>query len=112
MMRRTTEQITDVSCGNAAALVGIDQFFLKLGTLTTVENVHNTADKYSVSPVVKIAVIPKDRRGSIQLDQSTEKETDLYLRDQDGLQHFIQQAKKIRQDLEQDDELERQPTTC
>ena len=24
MMRRTTEQITDVSCGNTAALVGID----------------------------------------------------------------------------------------
>ena len=60
---------------------------------------------------MKIAVIPKDRRSSIQLDQSTEKETDLYLRDQDGLQHFIQQAIKFRQDLEQDDELERQPTT-
>ena len=67
MMRRTTEQITDVSCGNAAVLVGIDQFFLKLGTLTTVEDVHNTADtKYSVSPVAKIAVIPKDRRDSIR----------------------------------------------
>ena len=26
MMRRTTEQITDVSCGNTAGLVGIDQF--------------------------------------------------------------------------------------
>ena len=27
MMRRATEQITDVSCGNTAAFVGIDQFF-------------------------------------------------------------------------------------
>ena len=27
MRRRTTEQITDVSCGNTAALVGIDQSF-------------------------------------------------------------------------------------
>ena len=26
MMKRSTEQITDVSCGNTAALVGIDQF--------------------------------------------------------------------------------------
>ena len=26
MMKRTTEQITDVSCGNTAALAGIDQF--------------------------------------------------------------------------------------
>ena len=44
MMRRTTEQITDVSCGNTATLVGIDQFLLKLGVLTTVEDAHNTAD--------------------------------------------------------------------
>ena len=29
MMRRTTEQITDVSCGNTAALVGNDHFLLK-----------------------------------------------------------------------------------
>ena len=50
MMRGTTEQITD-------------QFLLKFGTLTTLEEVHNTADtKYSVSPVAKIAVISKDRR--------------------------------------------------
>ena len=27
MLRRTTEQINDVSCGNTAALVGIEQFF-------------------------------------------------------------------------------------
>ena len=67
MTRRTTEQITDVSCGNTAALVGIDQFLLKLGTLTKVENAHNTADtKYSVYPVAKIAVMSKDRRDSIR----------------------------------------------
>ena len=29
MMKRTTEQITDVSCGNTAAFVGIEQFLLK-----------------------------------------------------------------------------------
>ena len=112
MMRRTTEQIIDVSCGNTAALVGIDLSVFKLGTLTTVEDVHNTADtKYGVSPVVKNAVIPKDRRGSIQLDQSTVKETHVYLREQDGLRHYTQQARKVRWDLEQDDELERTPTT-
>ena len=38
-----------------------DQFLLKLGTLTTVEDAHNIADtNYSVSPVAKIAVRPKD----------------------------------------------------
>merc|ERR1711988_438459 len=61
MMGRTVEQIADVPCGNTVALVGIDQFLLKSGTLTTLEDAHNIADmKYSVSPVVKVAVKPKD----------------------------------------------------
>ena len=66
-MNRTTEQITDVSCGNTAALVGIEPVLLKPGTLTTAENAHNTADtKYSVYPVAKIAVMSKDRRDSLR----------------------------------------------
>merc|ERR1712157_682745 len=61
MMGRTTEQIADVPCGNTVALVGIDQFILKSGTLTTIDTAHNIADmKYSVSPVVKVAVKVKD----------------------------------------------------
>merc|ERR1711981_46065 len=61
MMGRTVEQISDVPCGNTVALVGVDQFLLKTGTLTTLESAHNIADmKYSVSPVVKVAVRPKD----------------------------------------------------
>merc|ERR1711896_89992 len=43
------------------ALVGVDQFILKSGTLSTFEDSHNIADmKYSVSPVVKVSVRPKD----------------------------------------------------
>ena len=62
--KKTTEQITDVSRGNTAAVVVIDQFHLKLSTLTIIENAHNTADmKYSVYPV---AVKSKDRRDSIR----------------------------------------------
>merc|ERR550514_2478605 len=61
MMGRATEQNADVPCGNTVALVGIDQYLLKSGTLTTIETAHNIADmKYSVSPVVKVAVRPKD----------------------------------------------------
>merc|ERR1712127_1015418 len=37
MMGRTTEQIADVPCGNTVALVGVDQYLLKSGTLTTLE---------------------------------------------------------------------------
>merc|ERR1711943_81987 len=61
MMGRTTEQIADVPCGNTVALVGVDQFILKSGTLSTFEDSHNIADmKYSVSPVVKVSVKVKD----------------------------------------------------
>ena len=63
MMRRTTDQITDVSRGNTAALRWDRTVPLKLGTPTTIEDVHNAADmKYSVYPVVKIAARPKDRK--------------------------------------------------
>jgi elongation factor 2 len=61
MMGRYTEQIPDVPCGNTVALVGVDQFILKSGTLTTIEDACIiTAMKYSVSPVVKVSVKPKD----------------------------------------------------
>merc|ERR1711933_423371 len=40
-----------------------DRFILKSGTLTTIDTAHNIADmKYSVSPVVKVAVKVKDGR--------------------------------------------------
>merc|ERR1719394_1167907 len=37
MMGRSTEQIADVPCGNTVALVGIDQYLLKSGTITTLD---------------------------------------------------------------------------
>merc|ERR1711865_474838 len=61
MMGRSTEQIPDVPCGNTVALVGVDQYLLKSGTITTIDDAHNITDmKYSVSPVVKVAVKVKD----------------------------------------------------
>merc|ERR1712238_184533 len=57
MMGRTQDAIQDVPCGNTVGLVGVDQYLLKSGTLTTIEDAHNIADmKYSVSPVVRVAV--------------------------------------------------------
>merc|ERR1719262_340125 len=74
MMGRTTEQIADVPCGNTVALVGVDQFLLKSGTLTTLEDAHNIADmKYSVSPVVKVAVKPKDGKDLPKLVEGLKK---------------------------------------
>merc|ERR1719265_657369 len=61
MMGSRVDQIPDVPAGNTVALVGIDAYILKSGTITTIEDAHNiTPMKYSVSPVVKVAVKPKD----------------------------------------------------
>merc|ERR1711988_1807704 len=74
MMGRTTEQIQDVPCGNTVALVGVDAFILKSGTLTTLENAHNIAAmKYSVSPVVKVAVKVKDGKDLPKLVEGLKK---------------------------------------
>jgi elongation factor 2 len=74
MMGRVTEQIADVPCGNTVALVGIDQYILKSGTITTCESAHNIATmKYSVSPVVKVAVRPKDGKDLPKLVEGLKK---------------------------------------
>jgi len=57
MMGRYTEPIEDVPCGNVCGLVGVDQFIVKTGTISTFENAHNMrVMKFSVSPVVRVAV--------------------------------------------------------
>lgn len=56
-MGRYTEPIEDVPCGNIVGLVGVDQFLIKTGTITTYEQAHNMkVMKFSVSPVVRVAV--------------------------------------------------------
>merc|ERR1719241_22806 len=74
MMGRSVEQIADVPCGNTVGLVGVDQYILKSGTITTIEDAHNIACmKYSVSPVVKVAVKPKDGKDLPKLVEGLKK---------------------------------------
>merc|ERR1712117_841564 len=57
MMGRYTEAIEDVPAGNICGLVGVDQFLVKTGTITTFAEAHNMkVMKFSVSPVVRVAV--------------------------------------------------------
>src|SRR6266436_316182 len=61
MMGRYVEPIEDCPSGNIIGLVGVDQFLLKTGTLTTSETAHNMkVMKFSVSPVVQVAVEVKN----------------------------------------------------
>ena len=59
MMGGRFEAVPEVPCGNTVALVGIDQFLVKQGTIASDDNAHNIrVMKYTVSPVVRVAVTP------------------------------------------------------
>ena len=78
MMSRYVDPIEDCPAGNIVGLLGIDQFLLKTGTLTTSETAHNIKGmKFSVSPVVQVAVevknaadLPKLSEGLKRLSKS------------------------------------------
>jgi elongation factor 2 len=59
-MGRYFENMDSVPAGNTVCLVGLDQFLIKSGTVTTSEVAHNfRMMKFSVPPVVRVAVQPK-----------------------------------------------------
>ncbi len=63
MMGRNVESIPDVPCGNTVALSGVDQYLIKTGTIASVEYPEShpiRSMKYSVSPVVRVSVKPKN----------------------------------------------------
>jgi len=61
MMGRYVESIDEVPCGNICGLVGVDQFLVKTGTISTFKDAHNMkVMKFSVSPVVRVAVEAKN----------------------------------------------------
>uniref|UniRef100_A0A8C5MBM6 Translation elongation factor EFG/EF2 domain-containing protein n=1 Tax=Leptobrachium leishanense TaxID=445787 RepID=A0A8C5MBM6_9ANUR len=81
MMGHYIKPIEDVHCGNIVGLVGVDQFLVKTGTITTFEHAHNLkVMKFSFSPMVHIAVevknpadLPKLVEGSKRLAKSDPK---------------------------------------
>jgi elongation factor 2 len=60
MMGRFVEQVSDIPCGNTCGLVGVDQYLLKSGTITDQDDgCCIKTMKFSVSPVVRVAVEPR-----------------------------------------------------
>ena len=61
MMGKFMEKVPSVPCGNTVGIIGIDQCLSKTGTLSDNESAFPIrAMKYSVSPVVRVAVSPKN----------------------------------------------------
>jgi elongation factor 2 len=62
MMGRYQEAVKSIPCGNICGLIGVDQFIIKTASITGEEDKESFPlkdMKYSVSPVVRIAVEPK-----------------------------------------------------
>jgi elongation factor 2 len=61
MMGRYVENLSDVPCGNTVGLLGIDKYIQKTATITDFPDCHTIRPlKFSVSPVVRVAVKVKD----------------------------------------------------
>jgi len=61
MMGRFVESVEDIPAGNTVGLVGVDQYLVKSGTISDSETAHTIKSmKFSVSPVVRVAVEPKN----------------------------------------------------
>eukprot|EP00792_Barthelona_sp_PAP020_P005388 TRINITY_DN2629_c0_g1_i1.p1 TRINITY_DN2629_c0_g1~~TRINITY_DN2629_c0_g1_i1.p1 ORF type:complete len:841 (-),score=180.66 TRINITY_DN2629_c0_g1_i1:39-2561(-) len=61
MMAGRTESVESIPCGNTVGLVGIDKWLLKAGTITNLETAYPIRSmKFSVAPVVRQAVRPKN----------------------------------------------------
>lgn len=78
MIGGKAEQCDYVECGNTVALVGVDQYLLKSGTLTTSSDAYPIKTmKFTISPIVQVAVSPKNPadlpklvKGMIKLSKS------------------------------------------
>lgn len=61
MMASKVESVPEVPCGNTVGLVGIDDYIMKQATLSDYDQAHCIrVMKYSVSPVVRVAVDVKN----------------------------------------------------
>ena len=61
MMGRYTETVADIPAGNTCGLIGIDQYLVKSGTITTMDSACCIKTmKFAVSPVVRVAVAVKN----------------------------------------------------
>ena len=59
VLGRKKEQTHSIDCGNTGALVGIDKLLLRNGTVTTADHPYPIrAMKFSVSPIVRVAIQP------------------------------------------------------
>merc|ERR1712210_154600 len=82
MMGGKVEAIEDVPAGNICGLVGVDQFLVKTGTITTMKEAHNMkVMKFSVSdPVVSYRETVSEESNIMCLSKSPNKHNRIFMR--------------------------------
>jgi len=74
MMAGKILSIDSVPCGNTVGLIGIDSCIAKTGTITDWADAHPIRNmKYSVSPVVRVSVKPKNQSDLVKLVDGLKK---------------------------------------
>jgi elongation factor 2 len=74
MMASKFDRVPEVPCGNTCAIVGVDKYLMKQGTITTAADAHNIrVMKYSVSPVVRVSVKTEKAKDIDKLVQGLKK---------------------------------------
>jgi elongation factor 2 len=112
MMGGKTEPLDDCPAGNLCGLVGVDQFILKSATLSTDEAAHNLrVMKFSVSPVVNVAVLPVNAQDIPKLVEGLKRlsktEPGIIVKTSESGEHIISGAGELQleialKDLEED----------
>ena len=112
MMGGKTEPLEDCPAGNICGLVGVDEFILKTATLTTDESAYNLkVMKFSVSPVVNVAVSPVNAQDIPKLVEGLRRlsktEPGIIVKTSDSGEHIISGAGELQleialKDLEED----------
>lgn len=74
MMGKKAESVTSAQCGNIIAISGLDDCLIKTGTVTSSQNASAIKTmKYTVNPIVKVSVKPKNPQDLAKLIQGMRK---------------------------------------
>jgi elongation factor 2 len=100
MTTRTFEPIEDCPAGNICALLGIDQFLLKSGTLTTSETAYNMKTiKPSISPVFQVAVEVKNPADLPKLVEGMKRLMQIHTRISESGKHIVAGAGELHLEI-------------
>ncbi|GAM26756.1 hypothetical protein SAMD00019534_099310 [Acytostelium subglobosum LB1] len=92
MMGRRQDTVEACPAGNIIGFTGIDSYLVKTGTLTTSAVAHSIAPmKFSVSPVVRAAVFPKDASQLPKLIEGIKR----LIKTDPAIQHFRSDSENV-----------------